>query len=360
MNAYLILEDGSKFQGKAFGSIKEESGEVVFNTSMTGYQEIFTDYSYTGQILVMTYPMIGNYGINKLDVESAKPAISGLIVREYCRKPSNWKNEMDLETYLKQNDIMGIEGIDTRKLVKYLRDKGTMNSLITTDISNYDSIVERLRSEDISKKNYTKDVSTKEVYRLEGNGPRIAVMDFGLKLNILRILKSYDCDITVFPYNTKAEEILKGGFDGVFLSNGPGNPENLLESVENIKKLLNYKPMFGICMGHQLLSMANGAKTYKLKFGHRGGNHPVKDLQTNKVYITSQNHGYAVDEQSIDHKQIIVTHRNLNDGTIEGIKHKFLPIFSVQFHPEASPGPMQSKYLFEQFLSYINCKEKAV
>jgi len=360
VNAYLILEDGSKFQGKAFGSIKEESGEVVFNTSMTGYQEIFTDYSYTGQILVMTYPMIGNYGINKLDVESAKPAISGLIVREYCRKPSNWKNEMDLETYLKQNDIMGIEGIDTRKLVKYLRDKGTMNSLITTDISNYDSIVERLRSEDISKKNYTKDVSTKEVYRLEGNGPRIAVMDFGLKLNILRILKSYDCDITVFPYNTKAEEILKGGFDGVFLSNGPGNPENLLESVENIKKLLNYKPMFGICMGHQLLSMANGAKTYKLKFGHRGGNHPVKDLQTNKVYITSQNHGYAVDEQSIDHKQIIVTHRNLNDGTIEGIKHKFLPIFSVQFHPEASPGPMQSKYLFEQFLSYINYKEKAV
>ncbi|SNR96539.1 carbamoyl-phosphate synthase small subunit [Anaerovirgula multivorans] len=360
MKGYLILEDGMVLEGETFGDLQQEVGEVVFNTSMAGYQEIFTDNSYNGQILVMTYPMIGNYGINSEDIESAKPSIKGLIVRELCKTPSNWKSEMGLDEYFKKHHIMGLEGVDTRKLVKHLREQGTMKGMITTSMTSKEEALEKMNQEDIQNKNYTEEVSTSKPYVIEGQGPHIALLDFGVKQNILRTLKGYDCHITVLPYNTKAEEIMKLGVEGIFLSNGPGNPETLMVAVENIKKLMHHKPMFGICMGHQLLSLAFGAETYKLKYGHRGGNHPVKDLLTNKVYITSQNHGYVVDENTVNPKEIIVTHRNLNDGTIEGIRHKYLPIFSVQYHPEASPGPMESKYLFQQFVYNVQRKQQAV
>ncbi|AKL94174.1 carbamoyl-phosphate synthase small chain CarA [Clostridium aceticum] len=360
MKGYLILEDGMVFEGKVFGSLQEDTGEVVFNTAMAGYQEIFTDNSYNGQILVMTYPMIGNYGINSEDIESNQPTIKGLVVRELCKTPSNWKSENCLDDYLKYHNIMGIEGVDTRKLVKHLREKGTMKGIITISLDHKQEQMEKMQEMDITTKNYTGDVSTEKPYILAGNGPKIALLDFGVKLNILRILKSYDCHITVLPYQTKAEEIMKLGVDGVFLSNGPGNPQTLMPAVENIKKLLHHKPMFGICMGHQLLSLAFGADTYKLKYGHRGGNHPVKDLITNKVYITSQNHGYVVDEKTVNQKELVITHRNLNDGTIEGIQHKYLPVFSVQYHPEASPGPMESKYLFQQFVYNVQHSKEAV
>ncbi|SET65721.1 carbamoyl-phosphate synthase small subunit [Natronincola peptidivorans] len=360
MKGYLVLEDGMVLEGETFGETQQQSGEVVFNTSMAGYQEIFTDNSYNGQILVMTYPMIGNYGINSRDIESLKPSINGLIIRELCKTPSNWKSEMNLDAYLKMHHIMGLEGIDTRKLVKHLREEGTMKGVITTSINNKKQIIEKMKEEDIQTKNFTEAVSTTKPYVLPGNGPKIALMDFGVKLNIIKSLKSYDCDITVVPYTTKAEEILKLGVDGVFLSNGPGNPQTLMPAVENIKKLTQHKPIFGICMGHQLLSLAFGADTYKLKYGHRGGNHPVKDLLTNRVYITSQNHGYVVDEKTINEKEIMITHKNLNDGTIEGIKHKYLPVFSVQYHPEASPGPMESKYLFQQFVYSMRKQKQAV
>ncbi|WP_026478018.1 glutamine-hydrolyzing carbamoyl-phosphate synthase small subunit [Alkaliphilus transvaalensis] len=361
MKGYLLLQDGTLFEGKAFGSETTNIGEVVFNTSMTGYQEIFTDYSYHGQVLVMTYPMIGNYGLNYDDVESQKPIIKGLVVREYCKNPSNWKNEISLDEYMKVNGILGIEGIDTRMLVKHLRNNGTMKGIITTSLDNREELLVKMKETDLTTYNYTEEVSTKSPYIIPGKGPKIALMDFGVKLNIIRILQSYDCQITVLPYNTKAEDILKMKVDGLFLSNGPGNPENLMVAVENIKKLMNKLPIFGICMGHQLIGLASGAKTYKLKFGHRGANHPVKDLINNRVYITSQNHGYAIDESTLNTNLFTVTHMNLNDGTVEGIKHKYLPVFSVQYHPEACPGPMDSKYLFDQFINNVQqYKQQAV
>lgn len=360
MKGYLILEDGLTFEGETFGDCQEGIGEVVFNTSMAGYQEIFTDNSYKGQILVMTYPMIGNYGINSEDMESEKLSIKGLVIRELCKIPSNWKSEMNIDTYFKKHHIMGLEGIDTRRLVKHLREVGTMKGVITTETGNTEIFIEKMKEEDIQNKNYTAEVSTPHPYVIEGKGPHIALLDFGVKQNIIKTLKGYDCHITVLPYDTEVEDIKKLGAEGILLSNGPGNPKTLMKVVENIKKLIYYKPIFGICMGHQLLSLAFGADTYKLKYGHRGGNHPVKDLLTNRVYITSQNHGYVVDENTINSKEVIITHRNLNDGSIEGIRHKHLPIFSVQYHPEAAPGPMESKYLFQQFLSNIQRQKQAV
>lgn len=347
MKAKLVLENGVIFNGSAFGYLKDSVGEVVFTTGMTGYEEVLTDPSYYGQIVTMTYPLIGNYGINLEDMESDSPKVKGFIVREKCDYPSNFRCEMDLDSYLKQNKVIGLEGIDTRALTKILRNNGTMRGIITLQDVDVDEVKNKI--ENFSNKDAVKAVTTKEKYMIEGTGKHVAILDFGIKRNIIRNFEKRDCKITVFPMETKAEEILKINPDLVFLSNGPGDPEDLKEVIENIKELIGKKPIVGICLGHQLLTLALGGKTKKLKFGHRGCNHPVKDLEENRVYITSQNHGYVVEELP---KDVIATHINVNDNSIEGMKHKTLPIYSVQFHPEAAAGPEDSEYIFDKFLSY--------
>ena len=347
MNAKLILENGMVFEGNAFGYLSDSVGEVVFTTGMTGYQEVLTDPSYYGQIVTMTYPLIGNYGVNLEDVESNSPKVRGFIVREKCSFPSNFRCEMDLDNYLKQNKIVGLEGIDTRALTKVLRNNGTMKGIIVVDEIGEKDVNDRITA--YTNKEAVKNVTTDKVYTIEGNGKHVAVMDFGIKTNILRCVKKRGCKLTVFPANAKAEDILAINPDLVFLSNGPGDPQDVPESIENIKKLIGKKPIVGICLGHQLLTLALGGTTTKLKFGHRGCNHPVKDLETNKVAITSQNHGYVVETLP---EEVVATHININDGTIEGMKHKTLPIFSVQFHPEASAGPHDSEYIFDKFMEY--------
>ena len=330
MKAKLILENGMIFEGKAFGYLKDSVGEVVFTTGMTGYQEVLTDPSYYGQIVTMTYPLIGNYGINLEDMESDSPKVRGFIVREKCNFPNNFRCEMDLEDFLKQNKIIGLEGIDTRALTKVLRNHGTMKGIITLEAHSLEEVQDRVKA--FSNKEAVSIVSTKKAYTIEGSGKHVAIMDFGIKENIIRNFKKRDCKLTVFPMTATAEEILAVNPDLVFLSNGPGDPEDLTEVIENIKKIVGVKPIVGICLGHQLLGLTLGGKTTKLKFGHRGCNHPVKDLEENKVHITSQNHGYVVETLPED---VEATHLNINDGTIEGMKHSKLPIFSVQFHPEA-------------------------
>jgi carbamoyl-phosphate synthase, small subunit len=295
----------------------------------------------------MTYPLIGNYGVNLEDVESNSPKVRGFIVREKCSFPSNFRCEMDLDNYLKQNKIVGLEGIDTRALTKVLRNNGTMKGIIVVDEIGEKDVNDRITA--YTNKEAVKNVTTDKVYTIEGNGKHVAVMDFGIKTNILRCFKKRGCKLTVFPANAKAEDILAINPDLVFLSNGPGDPQDVPESIENIKKLIGKKPIVGICLGHQLLTLALGGTTTKLKFGHRGCNHPVKDLETNKVAITSQNHGYVVETLP---EEVVATHININDGTIEGMKHKTLPIFSVQFHPEASAGPHDSEYIFDKFMEY--------
>jgi carbamoyl-phosphate synthase small subunit len=347
MNAKLILENGMVFEGNAFGYLSDGVGEVVFTTGMTGYQEVLTDPSYYGQIVTMTYPLIGNYGVNLEDVESNSPKVRGFIVREKCSFPSNFRCEMDLDNYLKQNKIVGLEGIDTRALTKVLRNNGTMKGIIVVDEIGEKDVNDRITA--YTNKEAVKNVTTDKVYTIEGNGKHVAVMDFGIKTNILRCFKKRGCKLTVFPANAKAEDILAINPDLVFLSNGPGDPQDVPEAIENIKKLIGKKPIVGICLGHQLLTLALGGTTTKLKFGHRGCNHPVKDLETNKVAITSQNHGYVVETLP---EEVVATHININDGTIEGMKHKTLPIFSVQFHPEASAGPHDSEYIFDKFMEY--------
>ncbi|HEY8892303.1 MAG TPA: carbamoyl phosphate synthase small subunit [Clostridium sp.] len=348
MKGKLILENGIIFEGNMFGYIEESVGEVVFNTGMSGYEEILTDPSYYGQIVTMTYPLIGNYGINLDDVESKSPKVKGLIVREKCDSPNNWRCEMDLEGYLKQNKIIGLEGIDTRALTKILRNKGTMKGIIATKELTKGEIEQKFM--DFNNRDAVRSVTSKEVYTIEGAGRHIAVIDFGIKENILRSFAARNCKITIFPAYSKSEEILKVNPDLVFLSNGPGNPEDLQEVIEMVKEIIGKKPIVGICLGHQLLALALGGETKKLKFGHRGCNHPVKDIEENKVYITSQNHGYYVSRLPEDME---VTHVSVNDGTIEGMKHKNLPIFSVQFHPEACPGPKDIEVIFDKFLSLI-------
>lgn len=347
MKAKLILENGVKFKGNAFGCLKESAGEVVFNTGMTGYQEVLTDPSYYGQIVTITYPLIGNYGINLEDMESSSPKVRGFIVREKCSFSSNFRSEIELEDYLKQNNIIGLEGIDTRALIKILRNSGTMKGIITLEDIGYDQAKEKLEA--FSNRDAVKKVTVEKKHELKGKGKHIAIIDFGIKQNIIRSFLKRDCSITVFPANTKAEEVLKANPDLIFLSNGPGDPEDLTEVIENIKILIGKKPIVGICLGHQLLALSLGGKTAKLKFGHRGCNHPVKDLKENKVHITSQNHGYFVE---LLPKDMEVTHISVNDGTIEGMKHKIFPIFSVQFHPEACPGPKDSDYIFDKFMEY--------
>lgn len=348
MKAKLILENGIVFEGKAFGYLKDTVGEVVFNTGMTGYQEILTDPSYYGQIVTMTYPLIGNYGLNLEDLESNSPKVKAFIVREKCDIPSNWRYELSLDAYLKENKIMGLEQIDTRALTKVLRNHGTMKGIITTK-ELYEEDAQSLIN-NFSNKEAVKIVSTKEAYVSEGEGKHVAILDFGVKENIIRSFKKRNCKLTVLPALTSSEEILKLNPDLVFLSNGPGDPEDLEGVIETVKELVGKKPIGGICLGHQLLSLALGGNTGRLKFGHRGANHPVKDLEENRIYITSQNHGYVVTKMP---EMVDITHVNVNDGTVEGMRHKELPIFSVQFHPEACPGPKENDYLFDKFLALI-------
>ena len=348
MKGKLILENGMIFEGNIFGYLEESVGEVVFNTGMTGYQEILTDPSYYGQIVTMTYPLIGNYGINLEDVESKSPKVKGFIVREKCDFPNNWRCEMDLNGYLKQNKIIGLEGIDTRALTKILRNSGTMKGIIATRELSQTDIDQKLAT--FNNSNAVMEVTTKKPYTVYGDEMHVAIMDFGIKENILRSFKHRNCKLTVFPADASSEEILKADPELIFLSNGPGDPEDLQGVIKTLKDIIGKKPIVGICLGHQLLALALGGKTEKLKFGHRGCNHPVKDIEENKVYITSQNHGYYV---SVLPEDMEVTHVSVNDGTIEGMRHKKLPIFSVQFHPEASPGPRDIDGIFDKFLSMI-------
>lgn len=352
MKAILALEDGTQFTGEGFGVEGEVIGEIVFNTGMTGYQEVLTDPSYCGQIVTMTYPLIGNYGINLDDMESAKPQVKGFIVRELCRTPSNWRSLETLNEYLKRNHIIGIEGIDTRALTRILREKGTMKGIITTlpDFRLEDRLeaIKAYRIEDP-----VTQVTTPEVLHYPGKGPRVSLIDYGLKKNIVRSLLKRDCDVYIFPAWSKPEEILSVNPDGIMLSNGPGDPKDCVQEIQTLRQLMGKKPIFGICLGHQLTALANGADTERLKYGHRGCNHPVKDLSRDKTYITSQNHGYTIIEDSLDPSRMQVSHRNMNDGTIEGVQYLDVPVFTVQFHPEASPGPGDTAYLFDEFMNMM-------
>ncbi|MFZ5597938.1 MAG: glutamine-hydrolyzing carbamoyl-phosphate synthase small subunit [Bacillota bacterium] len=354
MKAILALEDGTFFMGKAFGSKVECWGEVVFNTGMTGYQEILTDPSYCGQIVVMTYPLIGNYGINREDFESRKSYVRGFVVKEECDHPSNWRASYRVSDFLFRQGVPGISGIDTRALTRHLRSFGTMRGVISSDGTDPAALVEKARNcPHLTGQKMVPEVSTRETYRIEGDGKRVVLIDFGSKLNIIRHLQMRRCDIYVVPAETGAGEIMALEPDGVLLSNGPGDPVDVPYAAETVRELAGRVPIFGICLGHQIMSLAMGAKTYKMKFGHRGSNHPVKDMLTGRVYITSHNHGFSVDEDSMAGLGLEVTHRNLNDQTVEGMRHTVLPFFSVQYHPEASPGPTESGYIFDQFIELM-------
>ncbi|MCI7224190.1 glutamine-hydrolyzing carbamoyl-phosphate synthase small subunit [Fusobacterium sp.] len=345
----LILEDGTVYKGYGFGADVENVGEVVFNTSMTGYQETLSDPSYNGQIVTFTYPLIGNYGINRDDYESMKPCIRGMIIGELCEKPSNFRYELTLDEVLKELNIPGIYGIDTRSLTRKIRTKGVIKGCIRSINANVEKVVEELKNTNLPT-NQIEQVSTKSISPAIGRGKRVVLIDLGMKVGILRELQARGCDVIIVPHDTTAKEILKYKPDGIMLTNGPGDPQDVPKTVETIKELIGKIPIFGICMGHQLLALAGGAKTYKLKFGHRGGNHPVKNLITGKVDITSQNHGYAVDIDSLRDTDFELTHIAVNDKTCEGIRHKKYPVFSVQYHPEAAPGPHDSTYLFDIFI----------
>jgi carbamoyl-phosphate synthase small subunit len=354
MKAILALEDGRLFEGRAFGAEGEASGEVVFNTSMTGYQEILTDPSYAGQIVVMTYPHIGNYGANSEDEESARPYVEGFVAREFSAVQSNWRSRETLDAYLKRNEIPGLSEIDTRALVRHIRTRGALRGILSSVDLDGARLVERARALpgmlgcDLASK-----VTCGAPYRWQAPAVdrpfRVVAYDYGVKRNILSNLARVGCDVTVVPGTTSAEDALALRPDGVFLSNGPGDPEPLEYAVGTIERLLGRVPVFGICLGHQLMGLALGGRTFKLKFGHRGGNQPVKNLRTGKVEITAQNHGFAVDPDSLREREIDFTHVNLNDQTLEGLRHRAIPAFSVQYHPEASPGPHDANYLFEEF-----------
>ena len=352
MKAFLILEDGTVFTGTSIGSTRDMISEIVFNTSMTGYLEVLTDPSYAGQAVVMTYPLIGNYGITP-DMESLKAWPDGYIVRELSRMPSNFRCEGTIQDFLKKYDIPGIAGVDTRALTKILREKGTMNGMITTN-ENYDldEVISKLKNYKVE--GVVSKVTCEEKYVLEGTGKKVALLDLGAKKNIAKSLNDRGCEVTVYPADTTAEEIIASNPDGIMLSNGPGDPAECTSIIKEIKKLYETDiPIFAIRLGHQLMALATGGTTYKLKYGHRGGNHPVKDLQTGRVYISSQNHGYVVDEDKIDPNVAVPAFKNVNDGTNEGLAYVGKNIFTVQFHPEACPGPQDSGYLFDRFLEMM-------
>lgn len=368
MQAALVLETGRIFMGESFGASGEACGEVVFNTGMTGYQEVLTDPSYAGQIVCMTYPLIGNYGINACDHQSNKIQVQGFIVKEAARNPSHWQLEKNLSRTLAQAGVVGIKGIDTRALTRIIREHGVLRGVITTNLENLQELSEKLKEWEVPQE-VVALVSTKERYTLPpilkkeardagletstSFSYHVVVMDFGIKGNILRAMQEEGYSLTVVPYSTSAKKVLALKPDGVFLSNGPGDPKVVTSGIDAIRELVKHLPVFGICLGHQLLTLALGGDTYKLKYGHRGGNQPVQDLRTEKVTITSQNHGYAVAETSLENTPLQVTHLNLNDHTVEGLKHTELPVFSVQYHPEAGPGPNDSLYLFKEFTALM-------
>ena len=359
MKAYLILEDGTVFEGTNIGSTREIISEIVFNTSMWGYLEVLTDPSYAGQAVCMTYPLIGNYGICREDMESKRPWVDGYIVHELSRTHSNFRSEESIQNVLEEYDIPGIAGIDTRALTKILREKGTMNGMITTN-SNYnlDEIIPKLKA--YSPTGVVDRVSSKKKKELKGDGYKVALLDIGAKNNIGKSLNDRGCDVTIYPARTSAKEILESNPDGIMLSNGPGDPKECEYEIEQIREL--YKsdiPIFAICLGHQLMALATGADTKKMKYGHRGGNHPVKDVKTGRVYISSQNHGYMVDAESVDPEVAEVAFVNVNDNTVEGLRYKNKSIFTVQFHPEACPGPKDSDVLFDEFIKMMEVKKNA-
>ncbi|PYJ41274.1 MAG: carbamoyl phosphate synthase small subunit [Verrucomicrobia bacterium] len=374
MRALLALEDGRIFEGESFGASGTEVGEICFNTSMTGYQEVLTDPSYRGQIVAMTYPLIGNYGTNATDQESTRPQVRGFVIEELSQLPSNWRAEESLDEYLKRWTVPGVEGIDTRALTRHLRTRGAMKACLSTQkMSPEEAITKAIEGKGVIGIDYVREVTTPTIFqwdptdelsrqwslaaadespRLPPIRHRIVAFDYGMKRNILRSLRQRGFGVTVVPATTTAEQVLALNPDGIFLSNGPGDPEALPYAHQTVQSLIGQKPIFGICLGHQVLGFAFGGRTFKLKFGHRGGNQPVKDLRSGKVAITSQNHGFAVDPESLP-PEIEVTHVNLNDNTVEGMRHKTLPVFSVQYHPEAAPGPHDAEYFFEQFAELI-------
>lgn len=351
--AYVILEDGQVFEGYSFGCEKDVVGEAVFTTGMTGYVETLTDPSYYGQIIIQTFPLIGNYGVMREDAESSDGNISafGYIVREKCDTPSNFRSGGTIDEFLKEKGIPGVYGIDTRRLTSIIREKGVMNACICTDKSKVN--LDAIRKYSVADAVKNTSCKEKRFYKAENGKYKVALIDYGAKQNIVRKLNQRGCDITVFPYDCKAEEILNGGFDGVMLSNGPGNPKENTYSIEQIKLLIGKLPIFGICLGHQLLALAFGANTFKLKYGHRGANQPATDLKTGKTYITSQNHGYAVDIDSIDKNVGEVSFINANDRTCEGVDYEKYKAFSVQFHPEACGGPHDTEFLFDKFIAFM-------
>jgi len=374
----LVLEDGRTFHGRAFAGEGETLGEVVFNTAMTGYQEVLSDPSYKGQIVAMTYPLIGNYGVNDEDMESGAIQVEGFIVREYIPNPSNWRSQKTLKGFLEEAKILGVEGIDTRALTKHIRTAGAMKGIMATGDRKPEELLEKVRAyPGLVGRDLVSNVTTPSPYLWqEGRRPlewkpgmteadvwpdvkypfKVVALDYGIKYNILRHLASRDCHVIVLPAKVKPADILALKPDGLFLSNGPGDPAAVTYAIETIRALLSELPIFGICLGHQLLGLAMGGTTFKLKFGHRGGNQPVKDLRTGKVEITSQNHGFCVDIHSLADKGVELTHINLNDETLEGMRHRKLPVFSVQYHPEASPGPHDATYLFDDFLTLMRKK----